>query len=255
MFKVVIVTQNDPFYLGENIDHLIKNMPGDVEVKACVVFDVSPFGKQENFFQKILRTYKIFGISFVVRYGGEYLINQLRPAKQLIHVLRKHNVPIIRLEQGVNKPKSLEVIRNFAPDLLVSIAANQIFKRPLLDIAQKGCINLHTSLLPKYRGLMPTFWVLKNQEKETGVSVFLVDEGIDSGPIVVQKKLSINGVSQRKLILSSKKLGMEAIIEAIEKIKDENVNLIENPDSEMTYYSFPTRKDVKEFLASGNKFY
>ena len=65
---------------------------------------------------------------------------------------------------------------------------NQIFKKQIIELAPKGCINLHTALLPKYRGLMPTFWVLKNNEKYTGVSVFFVDKGIDSGPIIVQRK-------------------------------------------------------------------
>ena len=69
-----------------------------------------------------------------------------------------------------------------------------------------GCINLHTALLPKYRGLMPTFWVLKNNEKNTGVSVFFVDEGIDSGPIIVQKNISIGNMTQQELIVKTKKL-------------------------------------------------
>jgi len=55
-------------------------------------------------------------------------------------------------------------------------------------LAPKGCLNLHSALLPKYRGLMPSFWVLKNNENKTGVSVFFVDKGIDSGPIFSAKK-------------------------------------------------------------------
>ena len=73
----------------------------------------------------------------------------------------------------------------------MSVAGNQIFRAALLEVAHKGCLNVHSALLPRYRGLMPTFWVLKNGEKETGVSVFLVDKGIDSGPIVVQKRVPI----------------------------------------------------------------
>ena len=83
--------------------------------------------------------------------------------------------------------------------MLVSILGNQIFKRKLIDLAPKGCINLHTALLPKYRGLMPTFWALKNNEKNTGVSVFFVDEGIDSGPIIIQKKVVIELIRHNKV--------------------------------------------------------
>ncbi len=102
---------------------------------------------------------------------------------------------------------------------------------------------------------MPSFWVLKNREKETGVSVFYVDEGIDSGPIVVQKRIELNGMSQENLIRHSKRLGMDAIIEAVYLIQNDKVMLITNEDSEKSYYSFPTREDVIAFKKAGAKFY
>jgi len=138
---------------------------------------------------------------------------------------------------------------------LVSILGNQIFKNNIIKLAPKGCINLHTALLPKYRGLMPTFWVLKNNEEFTGVSVFFVDEGIDSGPIIVQKKVKIGNISQSSLIEITKKLGMDAIIEAIDLIDNDKFNLITNNDNEMTYYTFPSREDVIEFKRKGKKFF
>jgi methionyl-tRNA formyltransferase len=150
----------------------------------------------------------------------------------------------------------LASIRSYNPDLLISILGSQIFKQPLIDLAPKGCLNLHTALLPKYRGVMPSFWVLKNNEKETGVTVFFVDQGIDSGPILVQKRILITeGMTQSQLIKLSKKIGMDAIIEAIELIQGGTYKLIPNPDEEKTYYSFPTRQDVIAFYKSGGKFY
>ena len=101
---------------------------------------------------------------------------------------------------------------------------------------------------------MPTFWVLKNNEEYTGVSVFFVDEGIDSGPIIVQKN-EIGNQTQRQLISNTKKLGIECILKAIELIENDQVELIPNPDSEQTYYSFPTRKDVLEFKQAKKKFF
>lgn len=139
--------------------------------------------------------------------------------------------------------------------MLISIAGNQIFKKELIDLAPEGCLNLHTALLPKYRGLMPSFWVLKNNEEYTGVSVFFVDKGIDSGPILVQEKIKIGSRTQEELIRETKKMGMDAIIKAIQKIQEGNYDLIPNSDDEMTYYSFPTRDDVKEFNKAGKKFY
>jgi methionyl-tRNA formyltransferase len=125
----------------------------------------------------------------------------------------------------------------------------------LIDLAPKGCLNLHTALLPKYRGLMPTFWTLKNGEKETGVSVFLVDEGIDSGPIVVQKRVRIDTDRLEELIRRTKVIGMDAVWEAVEKVRVGKPKLIPNPDSEKSYFSFPTRDDVRAFRAAGKRLY
>ena len=170
--------------------------------------------------------------------------------------MKKHNVDLIELNHSINHKDSLNDIKLYSPDLLVSIAGNQIFKQPLLDLAPKGCINLHTALLPKYRGLLPSFWVLKNNEKETGVSVFFVNSGIDSGPILVQIKIPITiNMSQEELIRKSKILGMEAVIESISLIYNGGYSLLPNPDNKKTYYSFPTREDVKEFYKKGKRFF
>jgi len=254
--NIIILTQSDPFYLAENIDYLIKMLPGHSKVVSAVVFDVSPFGKKEGFLDKIKRTISVFGFRFFLRYGFEYIFNRFKPYKSVSRVFRKNGIPIILLEKSVNASESLTEIRNYEPDLLISIAGNQIFKQPLIDLAPKGCLNLHTALLPKYRGLMPSFWVLKNNEPETGVSVFFVDQGIDSGPILVQKKIRIHeGMSQAELIKKTKRLGMDAIVEAIELIHKGDYQLIPNSEIEKTYFSFPTRQDVKDFVKAGKRFY
>jgi methionyl-tRNA formyltransferase len=86
--------------------------------------------------------------------------------------------------------------------------------------------------------------------------VFFVDTGIDSGPILVQKRIIINtNMSQSQLIKLSKRIGMDVIIEAIELIKNGDFKLLPNPEVEMTYFSFPTREDVKVFYNSGKRFY
>ena len=146
-------------------------------------------------------------------------------------------------------------IKSFNPDLLVSILGNQIFKSQIINLAPKGCINLHTALLPKYRGLMPTFWVLKNNETHTGVSVFFVDEGIDSGPIIIQEKVEIGDSTQQDLIMKTKRIGMDLVIKAVELIDKNQVNLKANPESEKSYFSFPSRKDVVEFRNLGKRFF
>ncbi|GAB4025127.1 methionyl-tRNA formyltransferase [Spirosoma gilvum] len=253
--RLVILTQDDPFYLARNIDYLLNKLPPYAEVVATVVFDVSPFGKRETFSEKMKKTYNIFGLPFFIRYGTKFVMSKLNSRNNVRKVLAERNIPLIHIEGSINKDENLDKLKSYKPDLFVSIAGNQIFKQKLLDAATYGCINLHTALLPKYRGLMPSFWVLKNGETHTGVSVFFVDEGIDSGPILVQKKLAIGNMSQAELIDVTKKMGMDAILESIEKIHSGNYELIENDASQMTYFTFPTREDVQAFRAAGKRFY
>ena len=255
MMNIIIITQEDPFYLARSISYLLKNLPNDIKVVATVVFSVSPFGKKESFINKIKKTYNIFGLGFLLHYSWRFLINKLNRNTNIKYILKNNNIPIIKLKKSINHEESMQILRRYCPEVLVSIAGNQIFKKPLIDLAPKGCINLHTALLPKYRGLMPSFWVLKNNEEYTGVSIFFVDEGIDSGPIIVKKKMKIGSMSQAELIKHSKKIGMDAIVEALKRIRDNHVHLISNDDENMTYYSFPTRSDVKEFKKIGKKFF
>lgn len=253
--KIVLITQDDPFYLAKNLDYLITNIPAHSRVTAAIVLDVSPFGKRETFIQKAKNTLNIFGLGFFLHYAFRYFKSKLDPQKSVHKILGKHRVPLITIEGNINKEENLNKIRVFSPDIIISIAGNQIFRKPLIQLASSGCLNLHTALLPKYRGLLPSFWVLKNNESHTGVSVFYVDEGIDSGPILVQKKVEIGSKTQEELIAETKQIGMELIIEAINKIASGDTDTIPNPNESATYFSFPTKDDVREFKKAGKQFY
>jgi len=253
--KIIIITQDEPFYLADNLKYLIEILPKHSEVIGCVVNDVSPFGKRESFLQKAKKTYNIFGLGFFIHYSIKFIKSKFDSSKDITTILDKNSIPKIILDKPINDSSSVDKIKSYNPDLLVSILGNQIFRDPIINLAPKGCINLHTALLPKYRGLMPSFWVMKNNEKYTGISVFFVDEGIDSGAIIVQEKVEIANRTQEELITYTKKLGMEAIVKAVELIENDNVELIENDASKMTYFSFPTKEDVIEFKQKGKRFF
>ena len=173
----------------------------------------------------------------------------------MIETLKELKIKQISLKNSINNKISLDIIRAEKPDIIISILGNEIFKKDLIELAPKGILNLHSSLLRKYRGLMPTFWVLRNNEKYTGVSLFFVDKGIDTGPILLQKKVFIGKKTHRQLIMDTKKIGMELIAQSVSLIQNNNFKLIENEDEDMSYYSIPTKMDTKEFLSLGKKFF
>ena len=253
--RIVIITQDEPFYLSKSLKHFINLLPKKHKIVGCVVSSVSPFGKQVSFFQKAIQTLNVFGWKFFVYYTVKFIFSKFNRANSLHFLLKRNNIKKIILEFSINHEKSIELLKEYKPDLLISILGNQIFKNEIINLAPKGCINLHTALLPKYRGLMPTFWVMKNDEKFTGVSIFYVNEGIDTGPIIIKKRVEIGNRTQEELIKHTKKIGMEAIVEAVEIIELGDVQTLKNNDSEMTYYSFPKKEDVAIFQKRNKRFF
>jgi methionyl-tRNA formyltransferase len=252
--RVLILTQNERIVLPKYISYFLNNIPKEIEIVGAVIFPASPFGKKESELEKILKVFKVFGLGFFLNYGWKFFLSILTN-RSVVNEIRKNNINIIETEGSINSKANLSKLEAYKPDLLISLTANQIFKRKLIDLAPKGCLNLHSAILPKYRGLFPTFWALKNGEQKTGVSVFYVDEGIDSGPILVQKEVIIKNRNLNWLIEECKKVGMDAVIEALNKVLNNKVETMENDFEKSTYNSFPENKDVVDFLKNGNKLY
>jgi methionyl-tRNA formyltransferase len=109
------------------------------------------------------------------------------PVKELA---MRHNLPVYQ-PLKVRDQHFIQQVQALAPDLIVVVAFGQILPRALLDIPPRGCINVHASLLPAYRGAAPINWALINGETVTGVTIMLLDEGMDTGDILLQKTVSI----------------------------------------------------------------
>jgi methionyl-tRNA formyltransferase len=92
----------------------------------------------------------------------------------------------------LHRTETLEALRAVTPDLIIVACFSKILKREVIEIPQTACVNIHPSLLPAYRGPNPVYWVVANGERETGVTAHFIDEGIDSGDIIDQVKVSID---------------------------------------------------------------
>ena len=229
--RIILVTPDEPFYHSDNIRYLLENLKiNNNDVVSCVLLSPSPYGRRETFFSKSKKVLRVFGLLFFIYYSLKYIKTKLfKPSVKKILNLNK--VPLILLNKSINHKDSLDTINSYKPDLIISILGNEIFKNEILNLPTYGCINLHCSFLPDFKGVMPSFWVLLKKENYTGVSVFKMDEGIDSGPIIIQKKISISkNTTQKDLIIRTKKIGMELIIESVEKIKSGKIDYINNPN-------------------------
>ena len=91
----------------------------------------------------------------------------------------------------VREPEAQEALRRLEPELQVVVAFGQILPRSVIDIAPRGTVNVHASLLPKLRGAAPIQWAIANGETETGVTTMLIDEGLDTGPLLLARSTPI----------------------------------------------------------------
>jgi len=105
-------------------------------------------------------------------------------------VASRHGLEVLT-PQRVNSPESLDAIRTCRPDFIVVVAYGQILSRSLLDIPKLDCVNVHTSLLPRYRGAAPIQWAIVNGETETGVTTMRMIEALDAGDILLQEVVAI----------------------------------------------------------------
>jgi methionyl-tRNA formyltransferase len=99
-------------------------------------------------------------------------------------------VPVLQPPR-INDPAALSALGALRPDVLVVVAYGQILPRAILDLARFGAVNVHASLLPRYRGAAPIQWAIARGETETGVTTMQLDEGLDTGPVLLQSRLTI----------------------------------------------------------------
>lgn len=142
------------------------------------------------------------------------------PVKELA---LKHNIEVFQPEK-FNNQENRDIISRLNPELIVVVAYGKILPADVLYSAKHGSINVHASLLPKYRGCAPIQWAILNGEKETGVCIMQMDEGIDTGDVLYTEKteIGINETSE-ELFERLSALGADALSKVIELIKENQI--------------------------------
>lgn len=144
----------------------------------------------------------------------------------------------------VRTPEFVQVLRELKPDVMVVVAFGQILTKEVLDIPPLGCVNVHASLLPKYRGAAPIQWAVIDGEKETGVTTMMMDEGIDTGDMLEKEIVPIEdeetGDSLHDKLMAA---GARLIVPTLKKIQDGTIERTPQTDEE-TCYARMLKKDM-----------
>ena len=136
----------------------------------------------------------------------------------------------------VKAPDFVDVLRGLAPDLIVVVAFGQILSKEILSLPPLGCINVHASLLPRYRGAAPMQWAIVRGEKETGVTTMFMDEGLDTGDMLIRETLPITqAMTAAELHDAMMKLGADVLEKTLFSLSDGTLKRTPQDDALSTY--------------------
>lgn len=146
-----------------------------------------------------------------------------------------HNIPVLQPVR-IKRPEAVEELRQFSADVFVVAAFGQILSKEILDMPRLGCLNIHASLLPKYRGSSPIQWAVINGEEKTGVTIMQMNEGLDTGDILYTKEILLDKKETGESLFDKLAvLGAEAIVEALPLLDEGKLVPTPQKDAEATH--------------------
>lgn len=255
--KVIVITQQDGFFIPTNI---IKAS------KVCNIVEVVDNHAKSSVGNKVLDLIKWFGIFQCTKMGMKTYSRKIQDFVDSKSKYKKYKGTCsiksaadyigadFKVITNLNSKNYVDHVRSIKPDLIISYSAPQIIKPELLSIPKYGILNVHGALLPSYRGCLPSFWYLYNNEKMGGATVHFMSSDIDDGDICVQKKIDIsNCKTMFQLMKLTKLVGGDAMVEAIQRIENGTLEVKKNDTKNGSYYTWPTIEEAKEFNRSGKR--
>ena len=172
--------------------------------------------------------------------AGRRLDLHAPPVKNCAHA---HAVPVFQ-PQKIRTPEALEHLQGWRPDLIVVAAYGKILPKTILDLPALGCINIHASLLPKYRGAAPMQWAIAQGETHSGVTIMQVSEELDAGDILLQKSVALKpdetGGSLHDTLAA---LGAQTLVEAMTLFKQGELVATPQDKAAVTYAPLLKKED------------
>lgn len=256
--RFAFVTQDDPFYVRIFFEEFFGRCEDRTEVQVVVI---APAMGKRRLPALVRQMYQFYGLANFLRVGTKYVLYKLgaiapawmrgRRFFSVEQVCNHYGVDVLHVED-INSREFHGAVRAWNLDLIISVAAPQIFQPGLIGVPRKGCINIHNSKLPKYRGMLPNFWQMYHGERAVGTTIHWINADIDDGDILLQAETPMApGETLDSLIARTKRLGAGLMVEALRQIRSGEAQKTKNNKEDATYYRFPTRADVQEFHRRG----
>lgn len=158
-------------------------------------------------------------------------------------VATERGVPVFQ-PQDLKTPEFAETLKALSPDLIAVVAYGKIFPSAVLNAPPLGCVNVHASLLPSYRGAAPVNWAIAKGEKKTGVTIMQMDEGMDTGDILTQREVPIGEEETAEELLKRLSIeGADLLLKTIDRIAENDISPVKQNSEAATYAPLLSKKD------------
>jgi len=256
--RILFLTQDDPLYILPFFDEFLRNYAHEFEIALIASSRTMGGRARSKMLKELIQLYGILGTTKLVarlctsRFFGLFpKVGGTPRYHTLAQACHAFGVPLSKIGNP-NDPKFIQTVRRTAPDILVSVACPYILKSPLLSIAPRGAINIHHSPLPRYKGMMPTFWQLFHGEKTVGLTIHYMVARVDEGMALLQESQEIRPEeSLDQLIKRCKRRGAHCMAEVLRKIESGEAEAVALDHSRGSYFSFPTGAEIREFRKRG----
>ncbi len=256
--KIEFLTMDDPLYILPFFDEFVRKYAGDFEITQVSLCRTMGKRSRTKLVRELMWLYGFFGF---VRLSLETVVGRvLAVLPKNRAASRFHTIPQLCRTYGItctaienpNDPGFVESVRQRGADVLVSVACPYILKDALLGTPPKGCVNIHHAPLPRYKGMMPTFWQMFHGEESVGVTVHYMVPKIDEGRALVQETLQRSAEeSLDSLIRRSKRHGAHCMAKALKQIENGTAQPVALDQEKGSYFTFPTESEIREFHRKG----
>jgi len=247
--RVLFVTEDDPLYVIRFFEVFLREYPADT-MEICGITIDRPW--HEPIWKTLRRLTGLCGIGGVARLGTRFLRARLS-GRSIARLAAERSIPMVPA-RSVNAPEYMARVRQLEPDVIVSVAAPDIFRADILRVPRLGCINIHSGRLPVYRGMMPTFWQMLHGEPNVTVTVHEMAERLDAGAVLGTATVPIvPNDSLDRVIGTSKQAGARLLMQVLEQIRLGTTSRMPLDMAGASYFSFPQDQHVREFVKRGHR--
>ena len=163
-----------------------------------------------------------------------------------IEEFSKKNIINFKNPENLNNDEELKIFKKLLPDIVVVVAYGQIIPKVFLNISKFGFINIHASLLPKWRGAAPIQRAIMNGDKKIGVSIMKIEEKLDSGPILTSKEIDLDkNLTHGEIEKNLSIIGADLLVKSLKTIEDGNSKFVDQMHSQATYAKKIDKEETK----------